>query len=236
MANEKNTFRQAVDLALQGNWPEARRILQRIVEQKTDDDHVWLWLADSYTSDEARLAILQYGLRRHPDSDHLMQALEQQLEKMNEAAAAELSREEQRMAYTETPEPEDEPPPDLRTPAGGLPLPQPEPQVPPVELSPDPAGEPQPAEPSPADFPFFESQPEAAGAEPIFHATEQISDELPPPETEPAAETDLLPAPETLQPAAAADHEGGRGLRPILITAAIILFIILLAYVYTRLR
>ncbi|MCE5208936.1 MAG: tetratricopeptide repeat protein [Chloroflexi bacterium] len=87
MDTEKAKFQQAIDLVRQGQRQQARSLLQEIIEQNQDDDQVWLWLAVCYTTDEARLSILQFALKRHPGSEKLKKALDLQIERMEEANA-----------------------------------------------------------------------------------------------------------------------------------------------------
>ncbi len=230
MANDKSTFQQAVDLALRGNWPEARRLLQRIVEQKNDDDQVWLWLADSYTADEARLAILQYGLRRHPDSDHLMQALELQLEKMNNAAAAEAARAAQHTDEPEITGSEVEDSPETEVTSAEVGPVENDEEQPPQEIETlqvaETAEEQQAERRWDVDDEIHpESKPEAEPENPPENLTG---------ETRPEEEPSPLTAPETLQTSIPAGSANARPLRQVIITAAVIVLIILLAYVVTR--
>ncbi len=71
----ENPFKLAVSLIRSSELKTARRLLQEIVEKKEDDEQTWVWLAVTYTSDETRMRILQYALRRYPESALLQRSL-----------------------------------------------------------------------------------------------------------------------------------------------------------------
>lgn len=93
---EKNEdpFKLAVSMIRGSQVESARGLLKEIVEKKEDDEQTWAWLAVTYNNDEIRMRILQYALRRYPESALLQRSILTLQQKMEQKLSGSEHREE----------------------------------------------------------------------------------------------------------------------------------------------
>ena len=82
---------RAIDLSESGENLEARKILERIVQADPEIDSAWIWLANTYTENSGRIAVIKEWLKRKPTNQNAMNWLATY--EMKEAGKVEKSQE-----------------------------------------------------------------------------------------------------------------------------------------------
>lgn len=76
MTNTNDLLQQGVAALKAGQKAEARRLLERVVQQDKDNETAWLWLSGAVDTDRERIHCLREALRINPNSQHARRGLE----------------------------------------------------------------------------------------------------------------------------------------------------------------
>lgn len=66
---------KAIELSKTGYKKDARDLLRKILREDPNNELAWIWFADTHTTVDERLKILQRGLKTNPNSQRLKQAV-----------------------------------------------------------------------------------------------------------------------------------------------------------------
>jgi len=76
MTDTNDLLKQGIAALKAGQKAEARRLLERVVQQDKNNETAWLWLSGAVDTDRERIHCLRETLRINPDNQHARRGLE----------------------------------------------------------------------------------------------------------------------------------------------------------------